>query len=166
LILAAQNEAEFAGMFAHSIAHVAARHGTRLVTRGELANLASIPLIYMGGWNGNGDALIPIGFLSTQRAYELEADRLAVRMMAGAGYDPGALVRYIVRVQPANTDMDMQKVFSALPSVSDRTAGMEQAIRQLPAGTYSSGDGIQPIQEEVRRLNPPPAPPKPPSLLK
>jgi beta-barrel assembly-enhancing protease len=164
LILAAQNEAEFAGMFAHAIAHVAARHGTRLATRGELAKQAAIPLIYMGAWNGNVDALIPIGFLSVQRTYELEADRLAVRMMAGAGYDPGALVRYIVRVQPANTDV--QKVFSALPSVSERTAGMEQAIRQLPAGTYSSGDGIQPIQEEVRRLNPPPAPPKPPSLLK
>jgi len=33
--------------------------------------------------------------------FELEADRLAVKMMAGAGYDPGALLRYIDRVQPA-----------------------------------------------------------------
>src|SRR5690242_21939948 len=54
LILKADNEAELAGVMAHEIAHVAARHGTRQATRGEIANIASIPLIFMGGWAGYG----------------------------------------------------------------------------------------------------------------
>src|SRR5258708_2973247 len=50
LILTAKNDAEFAGMLAHAIAHVAERHGTRQATRRPVANTASIPLIFMGGW--------------------------------------------------------------------------------------------------------------------
>src|SRR5579859_4205888 len=73
LILKAENEAELAGVMAHEIAHVAARHGTRQATRGEIANLATIPLIFMGGWTGyairQGAGLaIPLGFLKIGRA--------------------------------------------------------------------------------------------------
>src|SRR5579883_2129824 len=50
LILKADNEAELAGVMSHEIAHIAARHGTRQATRGQIANLATIPLIFMGGW--------------------------------------------------------------------------------------------------------------------
>src|SRR6201993_3618105 len=68
LILKAESEAELAGVMAHEIAHVAARHGTRQATRGEVMNLASIPLIFMGGWAGYGirqaaSVLVPVGFL-------------------------------------------------------------------------------------------------------
>ena len=68
LILKADSEAELAGVMAHEIAHVAARHGTRQATRGEVVQLATIPLIFMGGWAGYGmqqaaSVLIPIGFL-------------------------------------------------------------------------------------------------------
>jgi predicted Zn-dependent protease len=70
LILKADSEAELAGVMAHEIAHVAARHGTRQATRGEIANLATIPLIIMtyGTWTGYGiyqaaSILVPIGFL-------------------------------------------------------------------------------------------------------
>jgi len=74
LILKAENEAELAGVMAHEIAHVAARHGTRQATRGEIANLATIPLIFMGGgWTTYGiyqaaSVLVPIGFLKFSRA--------------------------------------------------------------------------------------------------
>ena len=56
LVLRADNEAELAGVMAHEIAHVAARHGTRQATRGEIANYASLPLIFMGGWAGLCDS--------------------------------------------------------------------------------------------------------------
>src|SRR5499433_2856516 len=52
LVLKADNEAELAGVMAHEIAHVAARHGTRQATRGTIINYASLPLIFMGGWTG------------------------------------------------------------------------------------------------------------------
>src|SRR5438045_4619985 len=49
LILAADNEAELAGVMAHEIAHVAACHVARQTTRGKMLNMASIPLMMIGG---------------------------------------------------------------------------------------------------------------------
>src|SRR5262245_17734472 len=65
LFLAAQNEAEFAGMVAHAIVHIAERHGTQ-ATRGQAVNYAGVPLIFMGGWGGfcaEGLA-VPRGFVA------------------------------------------------------------------------------------------------------
>src|ERR1035438_3620310 len=49
VLINADNEAEMAGVMAHEIAHVAARHGTRQATRGQLIQYGSLPLIFMGG---------------------------------------------------------------------------------------------------------------------
>src|SRR5271155_2631289 len=54
LILKADSEAELAGVMAHEIAHVAARHGTCQQTKGEMVQLGTIPLIFLGGWAGYG----------------------------------------------------------------------------------------------------------------
>src|SRR6201993_4818184 len=81
LILRADSEAELAGVMAHEIGHVAARHGTKNATRGEIAQIGMIPLIFMGGWTGYGiyqaaSVLVPVGFLKFSRAMESEADLL------------------------------------------------------------------------------------------
>src|SRR5579863_10256185 len=47
LILRADEEAELAGVMGHEIAHVAARHGTKTATKGEIAQFATIPLILL-----------------------------------------------------------------------------------------------------------------------
>src|ERR1700709_2136855 len=84
ILLNADNESEMAGVMAHEIAHVAARHGTRQATRGELINYGSIPLIFLGGWTGyairQGMGLaIPMGLLSFSRGFESEADMLGLQ---------------------------------------------------------------------------------------
>ena len=156
LILAAQDEAEFAGMLAHAMIHVAARHGTREATRGEIANMANIPLIYAGGWQIRDAAqvLVPVGFLKFQRANELEADREAVPILAASGYDPAALLRYISRVQPEATGQAI--VFSAMPARDERIAAIKKAIQKL--------DDFSRIQDAVRSAMPKPAEQRPPTL--
>src|SRR6202158_4218761 len=106
LILAADEEAEMAGVMAHEIAHVAARHMTRTATKGEIMQLATIPLILLGpgGWAGYGlyeglNLAIPIGFLKFSRDNEREADYLGLQYMYKAGYDPNAFVSFFEQIQ-------------------------------------------------------------------
>src|SRR5580765_5195897 len=104
LVLKADNEAELAGVMAHEIAHVAARHGTRQATRGTIINYASIPLIFMGGWTGyairQGAGLaIPLGFLTFSRGFEAEADMLGLEYLYKTGYDPTSFVDFFEKIQ-------------------------------------------------------------------
>src|SRR5690242_4795977 len=106
LILRADSEAELAGVMAHEIAHVAARHGTKNATKGELAQMATIPLILLGpgGWAGYGlyeglNFAIPMSFLKFSRDAEYEADYLGLQYMYAAGYDPNAFVTFFEKVE-------------------------------------------------------------------
>ena len=105
ILLNADNEAEMAGVMAHEIGHVAARHGTRQATRGQIAQIGSIvPLIALGGMAGYGayqamGLLVPMGFLKFSRNFEAEADMLGLEYMYKAGYDPGAFVDFFEKVQ-------------------------------------------------------------------
>src|SRR5712671_3620795 len=138
LILKADTEAELAGVMAHEIGHVAARHGTRQATRGEIAQLATIPLIFMGGWAGYGirqaaSVAIPIGFLSFSRAMEAEADLLGLEYMYKAGYDPGAFVDFFEKIESLEKKKPgtMAKVFSTHPMTDDRIKVSQKNIQQL-----------------------------------
>src|ERR1051326_1505742 len=138
LILKADNEAELAGVMAHEIAHVAARHGTRQGTRGESANLATIPLIFMGGWAGDGilqaaSVLIPVGFLKFSRAFESEADMLGLEYMYKTGYDPTAFVDFFEKIETLEKRKPgtMAKVFSTHPLTDTRIQAAQKNIQQI-----------------------------------
>src|SRR5579863_5443015 len=79
LILKTESEAELAGVMAHEIAHVAARHGTKQATKGQLMQIGALAaMIATGGWAGyaireGAGLLIPMGYLTFTRAYEREA---------------------------------------------------------------------------------------------
>jgi len=122
LILKADTEAELAGVMAHEIAHVAARHGTKQASRGTLAQVATIPLIFMGGWTGyairQGAGLaIPMGFLTFSRGFEKEADFLGLQYMYKAGYDPTAFVDFFEKIETLEKKKPgtMSKVFATHP---------------------------------------------------
>jgi predicted Zn-dependent protease len=137
LLLKADSEAELAGVMAHEIAHVAARHGTRQATRGEIAQLATIPLIFMGGWTGYGirqaaSVAIPVGFLSFSRGFEAEADLLGLEYMYKSGYDPGAFVDFFEKIQSMEKKKPgtMSKVFSTHPLTEDRIQTAQKNIQE------------------------------------
>jgi len=137
LILKADSEAELAGVMSHEIAHVAARHGTRQATRGEIAQLATIPLIFMGGWTGYGiqqaaSVAIPIGFLKFSRGFESEADLLGLEYMYKSGYDPEAFVDFFEKIQSLEKKKPgtMSKVFSTHPMTDDRITTAQKNIQE------------------------------------
>jgi predicted Zn-dependent protease len=138
LILKADSESELAGVMAHEIAHVAARHGTRQATRGEIINIASIPLIFMGGWTGyairQGAGLaIPMGFLTFSRGFEREADYLGLQYLYKTGYDPTSFVDFFEKIQSLEKKKPgtMSKVFSTHPMTDDRIKAAQDEIQKI-----------------------------------
>src|SRR3989442_13748695 len=138
LILKADNESELAGVMAHEIAHVAARHGTRQATRGTIINYASIPLIFMGGWTGyairQGAGLaIPLGFLNFSQGMESEADFLGLQYLYKSGYDPGAFVDFFEKIQSLEMKKPgtLSKVFSSHPPTQSRIKNAQNEIQKI-----------------------------------
>lgn len=138
LILKADSEAELAGVMAHEIAHVAARHGTRQASRGELAQYATLPLIFAGGWAGYAvyqaaGVVIPIGFLKFSRTFESEADMLGLQYMYKAGYDPTAFVDFFEKIETLEKKQpgSLAKVFSTHPMTEDRIKATQETIQTL-----------------------------------
>src|SRR6516162_5921563 len=158
LILRAQEESELAGVMAHEISHVTARHGTKQATKGEMMQLATIPLILLGpgGWAGYGiyEALqlaIPLSYLKFSRDAEREADFLGIQYMYKAGYDPNSYVTFFERIQADEKRRPgtIPKFFSTHPPTPERIADAQKEIaRILPEReeyivTTSEFDGVK-----------------------
>ncbi len=141
LLLAADEEAEMAGVMAHEIAHVAACHYGREMTRANLLQMASIPFIFMGGAIGYAgyEAAglgIPLTFFKFSRGFEAEADYLGVEYMYRAGYDPSAFVSFFEKIQAMEKKKPgtLSKAFDTHPQTPDRIEKTQDEIRKiLPA---------------------------------
>jgi beta-barrel assembly-enhancing protease len=141
LILAADEEAEMAGVMAHEIAHVAACHWPANKRVEHLMQLATIPLIFVGGGIGYGayEAAGPaamLGFLKFSRGFEAEADYLGVEYMYRAGYDPSAFVSFFEKIQAMEKKKPgtLAKTFDTHPQTPDRIEKTQEEIRKiLPA---------------------------------
>ena len=138
LILAADNEAELAGVMSHEIAHVAACHAARQNTRGQLMNFASIPLIFVGGGIGYAaqniaGLALPLGFLKFARGFESEADYLGLEYMYKAGYDPQAFTAFFEKVKTLEKERPgiLAKAFQTHPQTPDRIQKSQREINTL-----------------------------------
>ncbi len=153
--LAAEDEAEFAGMIAHSIAHVVLHRGLRTVS-----NVASIPLVFADCHvdSQRPSPLTPVAFLKDQRARELEADRFALGLLARAGYDATALRGYVERAQAPDRDK------SPLPPRELRLARMDEILQSLPKASRPSTGDFRAIQAAVRATTDRPKDDRPPTL--
>jgi len=141
LILAADEEAELAGVMAHETAHVCAHHAVREMTRANYAQLGTIPLIFIGGWTGYGiyeaaSLAVPITFLKFSRDFEAQADFLGVQYMYRAGYDPQAFISFFEKVQALEKRKPglVAKAFSDHPQTPERILDSQKEIAHiLPA---------------------------------
>jgi beta-barrel assembly-enhancing protease len=141
LILAADEEAELAGVMAHEIAHVAARHGMRQMTRMNWAQIGTLPLIFVGGGIGYGiyeasGLALPLTFMKFQRNFEAEADYLGLQYMYKTGYDPQAFIAFFEKVQAKEKKKPgtLAKAFASHPQTPDRIEESQKEIATiLPA---------------------------------
>jgi predicted Zn-dependent protease len=139
LILAADDEAELAGVMAHEIAHVAARHQTREMTRANYVSFASVPLIFVGSWgvyeaaNAALSLALPITFMKFQRGFESEADYLGLQYMYKAGYDPQAFISFFEKVKALEKQKPgtLARAFSTHPPTPDRIMKSQEEIREI-----------------------------------
>ena len=136
LILAADNEAELAGVMAHEIAHVAARHATKNMTRAQIWNMASVPLIFIGGpvayaISEVAGLAIPLGFLKFSRDAEREADLLGLEYDYATGYDPEAFVEFFEKLNIEKKKPNLvAKAFATHPMNVERIEAAQEEIRK------------------------------------
>lgn len=141
LLLVASEEAELAGVMAHEVAHVAARHAMRQLTRANLANFASLPLIFVGGGIGYAARSaagigVPMSFMKFSRTFEEEADYLGVQYMFKAGYDPQSFLTFFEKIQALEKKKrgTLSNVFASHPPIEKRAAKIQdQTGAKLPA---------------------------------
>jgi predicted Zn-dependent protease len=139
LILAADNEAEIAGVMAHEIAHVAARHGVEQASKAQIANYAMIPLIFMTGGLGAiayqaAQIGVPLAFLKFTRGAESEADKLGAQYAWASGYDPNALISFFEKLEKKDKDKPgtLSKLFRSHPPTPDRITGVRGLVTKFP----------------------------------
>jgi len=143
LILACDSEDELAGVMAHEIAHVAAHHAARAMTKLGYMQIGSIPMVMVaaGSWVGYGvyeaaQLAMPLSFLEFSREYETEADYLGIQYMYKAGYDPQGMVTIFEKLSALEKHKPgaISKAFSDHPATPERIAAVEKEIATvLPA---------------------------------
>src|SRR5262247_93867 len=138
LLLAADQEAELAGVLAHETAHVAARHAAETAAKENAVNLASVPLIFLGGAAGVGARQaagigIPVTFLKFTRSQEAEADYLGAQYMYKAGYDPSAMLNFFEKLQAKEKAKPgtMSSLFTDHPPTGARIAAIKHEIETI-----------------------------------
>ena len=142
LILAADEEAELAGVMAHEISHVCARHGTRQMTRANWAQ-TWYPSSDLHGrryrlWHllEASSLALPLTFMKFQRNFEAEADYLGLQYMYKTGYDPQAFISFFEKIQAKEKKKPgtIAKAFASHPQTPDRIAASQKEIATiLPA---------------------------------
>jgi beta-barrel assembly-enhancing protease len=135
---------ELAGVLGHEIGHVVGRHGAEHLAKAQLMQglgaagviAASDPDNPGGGVRNQVLAAAITQLISMRfgREDELESDRLGVRFMAEAGYDPRSMVR-VMEVLRAAGGGRQPEFFSTHPNPENRITRIQQAIRdQFPQG--------------------------------
>ncbi|HZC43651.1 MAG TPA: M48 family metallopeptidase, partial [Acidobacteriaceae bacterium] len=140
LILAADNEAQLAGVMAHEIAHVAAHHQAREMTRMHYADLGMVPLVMMTGYSAIGYGIyeassfaVPLTMLQFQRDFEEQADWLGVEYMYDAGYDPHQLIAFFEKIEELQKTKPglIAKTFATHPQTPARVEKTQHEIATI-----------------------------------
>lgn len=189
LIVGLSEEDELAGVMAHEIAHVAARHATRNMTKEELLSIATIPAEIAAGPGLGGlgaqeaaDLIVPMKFMSFSRGAEAEADWLGIQYLWKSGYDPEGLVRAFQVLEELDKEKPslFDRAFASHPQTPDRVAASQREIATIlpPRPEYIVNTSefnrvrlrlakiLEGAKVKASPNAPPPPPPGPPVLTR
>ena len=163
LILAADNESELAGVMAHEIAHVCARHAMENQGKAQAMNYGMLAGIIFGGGivstvlqNGGG-ILGALGMLKFSRGAEEEADRLGVQYLYASGYDPTGMATMFEKLASQNKKKagTIQKLFSSHPQSLDRRDASLALVARFPEKDeyIISTSEFQRVKEHLLRIS-------------
>jgi predicted Zn-dependent protease len=127
------DEAELAGVVAHEIGHIAARHSAQQYSKAQFAQLGlglgSMLSKTFRKYAGVAQAGVEVLFLSFSRSDEREADTLGVEYSAKAGYDSNHMANLFVsleRLNPGESQGGLPGWFSTHPNPENRIAAVKQ----------------------------------------
>jgi hypothetical protein len=163
LVLAADNEAELAGVMAHEIAHVCARHAMENEAKMRALDYGMLAGILLGGgiisnvlYNG-GSFFEGMAFLKFSRSAEEEADKLGVQYMWAAGYDPNAMATMFEKLEAKNKKKPgtISRMFADHPAPADRRAAALALAARFPERDeyVISSSEFQRVKNRLLRLS-------------
>lgn len=127
-----ETEGQVAGVLAHEIVHVLARHGAQRIAKQNLTQgLLSAVLVASENSAQSAAVIAQLVNLQYGRDDELESDRLGVRIMAEAGYDPRAMIKVMQVLAEASGGSGPPEFFSTHPNPENRIQRIEEAINEL-----------------------------------
>lgn len=138
-----QNEAQLAGVLGHEIGHVVGRHAAERIAKSQLfQGLAGAIGVAASDEYGRGQQAAALAQMVGQlvqlrygREDELESDRLAVRFVSDAGFDPRALIRVMEILAAAGGGGRQPEFLSTHPDPGNRRQSIERAITErFPGG--------------------------------
>jgi beta-barrel assembly-enhancing protease len=163
LLRETRSEAELAGVIAHEIGHIAARHATKQMTRADLWNYATLPLGFVtgpiaAGFRSSMMLAMPLSLLKFSRDFEREADALGLQYDYATGYDPAAMVDFFERMRVRSNEKEtrsIMKAFTSHPMTKDRVTAAEKLMdASLPSReqyVVTSSSFVR-MQERLREL--------------
>jgi Zn-dependent protease with chaperone function len=177
LVEAAETEAELAGVLAHEVAHVAARHHAADIQRRMIGALGAQVLGgILGGRGGMAGTVGKIGtelaasgaYMHFSREAEREADRIGARLLHEAGYDPKGMISLFQKLAALqqSTPNAVQQFFGSHPKPEERSANISDILKTFEKRNYNATSGEYPKVRELIAALPryvAPAPPPPPA---
>ncbi|MBN1365475.1 MAG: M48 family metalloprotease [Syntrophaceae bacterium] len=140
LILAAENEAQLAGVIAHEIGHANARHVASIIEKSQKLNMAALAAtlagIFLGGGGQTSAAVAAFSLagsssltLRYMRQHEEEADRMGIEYLVRAGYYPTAIIDFLkIMKQREFFSKTMPSYLQTHPGTDDRIIYMDSLI--------------------------------------
>jgi predicted Zn-dependent protease len=110
----------------------------RQQTRGNWANIATLPLIFVGGGIGYAarsvtQIALPLTFMSFSRSFEAEADYLGMQYSYATGYDPQAAIAFFEKIEAQEKKKPgaIAKAFASHPATPDRISNLQKEIATI-----------------------------------